>query len=100
MTEPDDITNKVLGRFLSAEVITLFIVGGIAWGALTTEVDALDKEVVTIKSDQKETHGDLNEVKQKLGVLETNQEHFKEKFKEQEKSVNKILEILTKETAK
>lgn len=76
MPKVDDITNRVLGRFLSAEVLTLLIVGGMAWGSLTTEVDALDGEVSEVHQDQKEAREDVNEINSRLDVIQTNQEHF------------------------
>ena len=97
MSEQKEITNNVLARFFSVEILGLLVAGGMAWGIVTSDVGALEEKVAEVKVEQKESQGDLGEVKQKLGVIETNQEHFKEKFRQQEESVDKILEILERQ---
>ncbi len=83
----DDITNRGVRGFLSAEIISLFVVGGVTWGALNASVDALESEVVTVRAEIKEKTRIDSQINERLAVMATNQEHFK-------REIEKMLDLL------
>lgn len=100
-----DITNKLLGGFISTEFIVMAIIGGIAWGELTTDVNALEeafdkqtiqhsKDVDLITRQEKEVGEELTDIKLNIREIQTKQEAIEEHLQEQEKDIKQILQIL------
>lgn len=100
-----DITNKLLGGFISTEFIVIAIIGGIAWGELTSDVNALevsfDKQLVQHSRDiesvvnQEEKVGkEITDIKLNIREIQTKQEAIEDSLKEQEKDIKQILKIL------
>ena len=99
---PGDVSNTWLGKLMSVEVLGLLMLGAIAWGALTSNVQAIDDkqsshkvehtaDITRISAEQKQTRIELNSARNTLTVIGTTQVHI---LKEQEKQGEKLDDIL------
>jgi len=100
-----DISNSVLGRFLTLEMLGMVVLIGVSWGALTTRVNSLDSQI----EDAKETtahevaeakkvtdnlSSEVNQINRKVDVLSSNQEHFKDQINRVDDRLEKIQDLL------
>jgi len=100
-----DISNSVLGRFLTLEMLGMVVLIGVSWGALTTRVNSLDSQI----EDAKETtayevaeakkvtdnlSSEVNQINRKVDVLGSNQEHFNDQINRVDDRLEKIQDLL------
>jgi hypothetical protein len=101
----EDITNKSLGGFLSIEFLVAIVMGAIAWGNTTANVEALEGNMTQAKivhqedmnranAETKELRKDIGEIKESLSSIRVNQQYFTNSIQEQKEQTQKILEIL------
>jgi hypothetical protein len=101
----DDMTNKTLGRFVTAEMIvmlsTLLVGGSLAWGQVTSKVDMLTTTVTSESVKRESLEAKFIETDKKLERIESNQRYVKVRLteqsgeiKEQRLDIKDILKIL------
>jgi len=97
-TDANDGANAFIRRFVTVEFLGVLVVVGISWGSLASDVSTHNAqhaaEVHELKQEQKALAHNVHEVDRKLGVIETNQDHFKEQLKQQREKQEETLRIL------
>ena len=89
-----DMSNSALGRFLSLEFLGMLLIGGIAWGTLSADVDNHGTthkiEITEIKADQKEMGAVVHDNQKVLIRLEESQNHFSDALERTERKQEAI----------
>jgi peptidoglycan hydrolase CwlO-like protein len=100
--------SSIWSKIISVEVLGMLVLMGVAWGSLSTTVDAVatdveehsvkhEEELRAVEDAQQQVQQDVHQIGKDVAVIKAKQDNFASGMRKMERTQEKILDILQRQ---